>query len=511
MAPSRLQFDMGFSLAPAAARRRAPARVLRLLVLADLGGDRSVPLAARKPLALDIDRFDAVFARIAPRVQLQLDGQALALQFQALDDLHPDALYRQVPAFDALRRLRDEAADPRQLPRVAAQLGVGPASAPAAAAPSEAPAAADAGDDIFRLLGKSASPAPAPAAAAPSPAADVLQGWLRTLVSPHVQPGAPAQQAPVQAALDAATTALMRELLHAAPLQALEASWRGLERLVRGLELGETVQLAVLDVSRAELQDDISRHAADLSASALHTHFNPADGADAQRHGLFVVDQAFGPADGDVQLLATLGALAARAGAPLVAGASPALAGAARLADLAEPRRWAAEQGDEASEALAAWAALRSAPMAPWIGLALPRVLLRLPYGAATDRISSFAFDEMPAGAAAEARHGAYLWGNGALALALLAGLARQQGDDDSWSLTDALDLDDLPSHIVTGADGEREQQPVAELLLGEAAGQALLERGLMPLLSHRQRNAARLMRWQSVAHPPQALQGLDG
>lgn len=505
MAPSRLQFDMGFGLAPSTARRRPPAQVLRLLVLADLGGDRSVPLAARKPLALDIDRFDAVFARVAPRVQLSVDGQPLALQFQALDDLHPDALYRRVPAFDTLRRLRDDAADARQLPRVAAQLGLG--DSPAAAASEPPPAASSgAGDDILRLLGKPASPAAAsttPAAAA----AGVLDGWLRELVSPHVQPGAPAQQAPVQAALDAATTALMRQLLHAAPFQALEAAWRGLERLVRRLDLGDTVQLAVLDVSRSELQDDISRHAADLSASALHAHFNPADGADAQRHGLFVVDQAFGPADVDVQLLATLGALAARAGAPLVAGATPALAGAASRADLAEPRRWAAEQGEDASEALAAWAALRSAPMAPWIGLALPRVLLRLPYGAATDRVNSFAFEELP-----PARpHDAYLWGNGALALALLAGLARQQGDDDSWSLTDALDLDDLPSHIVTTADGERDQQPVAELLLGEAAGQALLARGLMPLLSHRQRNAARLMRWQSVALPAQALQGLDG
>jgi hypothetical protein len=235
------------------------------------------------------------------------------------------------------------------------------------------------------------------------------------------------------------------------------------------------------------------RTAADLAGSALHTLLSPGGGADAPRWNLLALDQAFGPGPDDVQALAALGALAARAGAPLLAAATPALAGAAQRADLAEPRRWAAED----DESLAYWQALRGAPMAPWLGLVLPRVLMRLPYGAATDPISAFAFEEMPA----ERPHDAYLWGGGAPALALLAGRAFQQ---DGWQmdLGAALDLEDLPSHVYTD-DGERHQQPGAELLISEEAGQAPAgQRGLMPLLSWRQRNAARLLRWQSVASP---------
>lgn len=498
MAPARLQFDM--TLQPAGARRapRGDDAPLRLLLLADLGGDRSVPLAARKPLALDIDTFDTVLARVAPRLSLDLAGQRLDLAFQSLEDFHPDALFARLPVFGALRQLRQEAQDATQFRRVAAAMGVAPAAPAATPAPADAASAAS---DIERLLGKAPSATPAAAAPAAAPAAAALDRWLRDLVSPHTQPDTAHEQRALVQAIDTALATLMRDVLQAGPFQQLEAAWLGADRLVRGLELGETLHLFVLDVSRTELLHDLDTHRADLSASALHRHFSPAAGADGQRWGLLVLDQAFGPAADEVQALAALGALAARAGAPLLANARPELAGAASVAQLAEPKGWKADD----DESLAFWQALRGAPMAPWLGLVLPRVLMRLPYGAATDPINAFTFEEMPA----DRPHEAYRWGGGAPALALLAGRAFLQG---GWplDLSDALDLDDLPSHIYT-EDGERHQQPGAERLLPEEAGQALLERGLMPLLSWRNRNAARLLRWQSVASPARPLAGLGG
>jgi type VI secretion system protein ImpC len=497
MSPARMQFDM--SLKPAGKRggRRDDEAPMRLLLMADLGGDRNVPLAARKPLALDIDSFDRVVGRVAPRLALVLDDLQLELSFATLEDFHPDRLFARLPAFDALRRMRDEAADATQFRRAAAALGVQPPAA--APAPAAAPTA-DAASDIERLLGRAPQAAAASSAASsPATPAAALDRWLHALIAPHTRPDTADEQRALLAAIDTALTTLMRRVLHAPAFQALEAAWLGADRLVRGLELGEALQLFVLDVSRDELLADLAGHRGDLSTSALHAHFSPGAGTDAPRWGLLALDQAFGPEADAVQALAALGALAARAGAPLLAGATAAVAGAASLADLAEPRRWLAEDDD----ALVQWQALRGAPMAPWLGLVLPRVLMRLPYGAATDPISAFAFEEMPA----ERPHSGYLWGGGAPALALLAGRAFQE---DGWALDlgRAVDLDDLPSHIYTD-DGERHQQPAAELLLSEEAGQALLARGLMPLLSWRQRDAARLLRWQSLAHPPQALNGL--
>ncbi|MCC8998081.1 MAG: hypothetical protein LM522_01060, partial [Candidatus Contendobacter sp.] len=71
----------------------------------------------------------------------------------------------------------------------------------------------------------------------------------------------------------------------------------------------------------------------------------------------------------------------------------------------------------------------------------------------------------------------------------------------------EALDVEDLPMHIYEEA-GERVMQPATEALLGERAMSAILARGIMPLLGQRQRNAARLARFQSLADPPVALAG---
>jgi len=106
-----------------------------------------------------------------------------------------------------------------------------------------------------------------------------------------------------------------------------------------------------------------------------------------------------------------------------------------------------------------------------------------------------------------EAReHDRYLWGNPAFTLALLAAQAFAEG---GWNmeLEGHVDATDLPAHVFH-MDGEAKQQPCAELLAGEAAGEAVLASGIMPFLSYRNRGAARLLRWQSLADPPKALQG---
>ena len=132
--------------------------------------------------------------------------------------------------------------------------------------------------------------------------------------------------------------------------------------------------------------------------------------------------------------------------------------------------------------------------VAPWIGLALPRVLLRLPYGTKTDPVEAFAFEEMPSGRDPDA----YLWGNPAFICAQLIVAAFVE---NGWEFNpgDVLDAEDLPAHVYEDA-GERVMQPGAEVLLGERAINAILAHGLMPILGHRQRNAVRLARFQLLA-----------
>jgi type VI secretion system protein ImpC len=494
MATARTQLEAFLGTRPAGhAQPREPEAPLRLLVLADLGGSARPPLAQRKPLAVDIDSFDGLVARIQPGLSLDLDGQPLMCRFTSLDDFHPDQLLVRLPIFEALHRAREDLQDPSQLARVAASLGLALAGG---AVPTPA-AAEEAGADVQRLLGRPLS-APAPASASPQ---TVLQAWLRERMAPHVLPDVSREQGSLRTAVDGTLTALMRRVLQHPSFQALEAAWRGIDRLVRELELGETLQLQVLDIGRSEIEADIATHQADLSASALHRLLTARPSPDATGLGLWALETAFGPEPADVQTLAALGALAARAGAPVLAVARPALAGCPSLQALNDPATWQPTMAPE----LAHWTALRTSPMAPWIGLVLPRVLMRLPYGAATDPISGFAFEEMPP----SRPHEAYLWGAGSLALAQLAGRAFTQ---DGWDLDldAARTVDDLPSHVVT-EDGQRVQQPGAEVLISEQAAAAIAERGPMPLLSWRDRPAATLLRWQSIAQPLAPLRGLGG
>jgi predicted component of type VI protein secretion system len=154
--------------------------------------------------------------------------------------------------------------------------------------------------------------------------------------------------------------------------------------------------------------------------------------------------------------------------------------------------------GDTAS--LNGWRALRSSDAAPWIGLAAPRVLLRLPYGKGSDPIAAFAFEEIPGAPV----HDEFLWGNPALAVALLIGRAFTARGWD-FEPGDEREIGDLPAYTYL-QDGERVLQACAEHYLGEQGGQSLLDTGLMPVISHHHRNAVTVMRFQSVAEPPGPL-----
>lgn len=433
---ARLQFSL--SAAPAGARRRddddGPRR---LLVLGDFSGRPAAgrpSLATRPTVRVDIDNFDEVMARVAP--SLQQGGETIV--FASLDDFHPDALHARLPRFAALR-------DARAQP------------------------AASGGDLLGSLLGGRAAPAPAPAPAAG------LDALVQRIVAPHVVPDTRAQDSAHVAGVDAATTDAMRALLHDPAFQALEAAWRGLHGLVANLPLDDgSTELHLFDVTRDELLADVVASQGRLAETGLHRAL-----ADRWRNrpgavgwSLLVGLQRFGGSDADVGLLAALGLIASQAGGAYVAEADPSLAEAPT----------------------AAWQALRASEAAPWLGLAAPRLLLRLPYGAKTDPVSAFAFEELPAGVPV---HEHFLWGPAALAVARLVG----RGDE-------AGVIDDLPAYAYVDADGEKALLPCAERFLGEQAAGAMLDAGLIPVASHRHRAAVTLPRLQSVASPAQPLGG---
>ncbi len=493
-----IEVDVRFG-GPTSPRRAAKLGPMRLLLLGDFGGrgNASAP-GAPAVRRVDLDTLESVLAGIAPQLQLATaEGAATRVQFSSLDDFHPDRLFERVPVFGRLRTLRARLLQPATFEEAATELRAhglvhgetGQAASVAAAADAES----DSGT-LQRLLGgrPAAPPEAAPARASP------VDALIRRVIAPHIAPGSTPHLSVYLAAVDEAIGGQMRQLLHAPALRELEAVWRGAQWLVSRLELNEDLQLYLLDVTRAELMTDLLAGKRDPSASELARALRAAGTEETGYWALLAGLFSVGPTAEDLNLLAALGAVASKVAAPVIAAAAPALFGCHAVADLTDPRRWQPLPAEPSG----LWAALRGGALAPWIGLVVPRILLRRPYGKSTDPLEQFAFEEQPA----DPDHETLLWGPGSLAVALLLGRAFAEGGWEQVAHA-APDLDDLPAYTFH-RDGEMQLQPCAEAWVGARAGRALLDHGVMPLLSERHAARVRLMQMQSVAAPAQPLAG---
>ena len=502
-------------------RDRAPCHAdpdtpFRIAILGDFSGrvNRSIcevgaGLANRRVVALDRDNFDEVLAKLGAGIDLPIDDRPLSLRFVELDDFHPDRIFERVEIFQKLRQMRQRLADPETFAEMLREMRLGPAHAAEAAKPLTPPGPPrPVHADIGRLTSGSvleqalAATEGQPEGSRPSRAPDELRTFVERVVEPHLVAAADPRQAEMIAAVDRATGAQMRALLHVPDFQALESAWRALFWLVRNVQTNERLKLYLLDVSKAELAADLAT-ADDLRLTGVYKLLveQTVGTPGAEPWAVLAGNYTFGPSREDARLLGRLAKVACAAGAPFLAAASPRALGCESVSELPHPRDWKSLADSDDTHA---WAALRQLPEAFYLGLALPRFLLRLPYGKNTDRTELFDLEEMPPIPV----HADYLWGNPVFACAFLLA---QAFSEYGWEMRPGThsEIDGLPLHTYR-EDGESRLMPVAEVLLTEDAVEQILDHGLMPLVSLQGRDAVRLARFQSIADPPTSLAGLS-
>jgi type VI secretion system protein ImpC len=476
----------------------------RVLILGDFSGraDRKLSpnLAGRKPIFVDRDNIDQVMAKLGVEISLPVgDGpERVALQFKELDDFHPDRLYQKLGVFAALRDLRARLGNSATFAEAAAQMrGFGSAREPAKAEPQARPAAVNTGHLLDDMLGAAPQAPETPVESGQK----YLESLLQRAVAPHLVPNIDyTKQAELIRLVDESAAAQMRRILHHVDFQAVEAAWRGLFFLVRRLDTDAKLKLFFMDVARDELAADLLADG-DLGQTATYRLLveQTVGTPGGLPWAIVVGNYRFDQSRADVELLGRMAKIAAAAGAPFVAGGRERIFGCDSLAKTAEPRDWKPDADAQGNEA---WAALRGLAEADYLGLVVPRLLLRMPYGKEGEPAEQFHFEE----AAGSTDHERFLWGQGSWAVALLLAESYSRY---GWDFEPGLvrEITGLPL-FVHDHDGEREVLPCAEVLLIDRALDPIADTGLMPLQSIKNQDAVSLASFRSLAASGETLAG---
>ena len=303
-------------------------------------------------------------------------------------------------------------------------------------------------------------------------------------------------------ALDRKLTEQINLIIHTEEFLALEGAWRGLHHLVNNTETDEQLKIKVMNVSKKEMGKSLKKFrgtAWDQSPLFKRIYDEEYGQFGGEPFGLLVGDYQFDHSPQDVQMLSDLAQVAASAHAPFLAAAAPSVMQMESWDELSNPRDLTKIfQTPE----YASWRSLRESEDARYIGLAMPRFLARLPYGAKTEPVEEFGFEEDVVRAEGEGEK--FAWCNSAYAMATnitrafkLYGWCSQIRGVESGGAVDGL-----PVYTFPDADGGVAMQCPTEIAIPDRREAELAKNGFMPLIFKKNSDFAAFIGAQSFQKP---------
>ncbi len=290
----------------------------------------------------------------------------------------------------------------------------------------------------------------------------------------------------------------LNEIIHQEAFQKLEASWRGLKFLLDHSETSDQLKIKVLNVNKKELLRDLQR-APEFDQSALfkkiyEEEFGVFGGAP---FSAVVGDYEFGKHPEDMELLEKISNVAAAAHAPFLSAASSELLNLDSFTDLGAPRDLS--KIFDTTE-YAKWKSFRASEDSRYVGLCVPHVLMRLPYGRDTKPVEAFNYEEGVDGT----DHSKYLWGNAAYALgARLTDAFAQFGWCAAIRGVEGGGLvEGLPAHTFRTDEGDVALKCPTEIAITDRREKELADQGLVPLVHCKGTDFAAFFSVQSCQKP---------
>ena len=290
----------------------------------------------------------------------------------------------------------------------------------------------------------------------------------------------------------------INEILHHPEVQSLESTWRSLKFLIENVDFRENIQIEILNCSKEDLIEDFE-DAPETVKSGLHriVYSNEYGTFGGQPYGLMLSTFEVGPGPRDVGLLSQVAAVAAMAHAPFITNASPQFFG--EESHLGIPKLKDLQSLFEGPQ-YARWHAFRESEDARYVGLTVPRVLMRLPYGPETLPVKRFHFEEECVG-----DHGSYLWGpaSTAFAVCVARSFARYRWCPNIIGPQAGGSVQNLPLHHYE-AMGEIQTKIPTEVQLTERREYELSEQGFIGLTFRKASNNGAFFSANSAQKPKQ-------
>jgi len=310
----------------------------------------------------------------------------------------------------------------------------------------------------------------------------------------------------MRAALDKKLSEQINVIIHHSDFQRLEAAWRGIHYLVMNTSTGKDLKIRVLNIAKEECRKtfrqyrDAAWDQSPLFKKVYEAEFGQLGG---QPYGAFVCDYSFDHSAPDLEVMKGLAKIGAASHAPFVSGAAPGLFGMESWQELSNPR----DLGKlfDATD-YAAWRSFRASDDSRYMALAMPRFLGRPIYGAKTEPVEEFDFEEDVQG-----DHDKHLWLNAAYAMgsriteafSTYGWCTRIRGVESGGTVPD------LPTSIFPTDDGGVDLKCPTEIAISDRREAELSSAGLMALIHRKNSDQATFIGAQTV-HKPKAYESAD-
>lgn len=302
------------------------------------------------------------------------------------------------------------------------------------------------------------------------------------------------------AAIDKKLTEQINLILHHEDFQKLEGAWRGLHYMVSNTETDDQMKVRVMNISKKELSRTLKSFkgvAWDQSPLFKKIYESEYGQLGGEPYGCLVGDYYFDQTPPDVELLGELSKNAAAAHCPFISGASPTLFQMDTWQELANPRDLTSKF---TTPEYAGWRSLRESEDSRYVGLALPRFLARTPYGAKSNPVDEFDFEEETGGG----EHSKYSWANAAYAMATNI---NRSFKTYGWctairGVESGGAVEGLPTHTFPSDDGGVDMKCPTEIAISDRREAELAKNGFMPMVHRKNSDFAAFIGAQSLHKP---------